>query len=79
MVGQAKHYQAMQSGTPDIRAVVGSIDLARGKAFGSASDKYPDLYIRVYDPVFYLFFRPGTSVPTAGGCSIRAASSGSTA
>lgn len=59
MVGQAKHYQAMQSGTPDIRAVVGSIDLARGKAFGSATDKYPDLDIRVCDPVFYLFFTTG--------------------
>jgi hypothetical protein len=59
MVGQAKHYQAIQSGTPDIRAVVGSIDLARGKAFGSANDKYPDLDIRVCDPVFYLFFTTG--------------------
>jgi hypothetical protein len=59
MVGQAKHYKAMQSGTPDIRAVVGSIDLARGKAFGGTSDKYPDLDIRVCDPVFYLFFTTG--------------------
>ncbi len=59
MVGQAKHYRAMQSGTPDIRAVVGAIDLARGKAFGSPRDTYPDLDIRVCDPVFYLFFTTG--------------------
>jgi hypothetical protein len=60
MVGQAKHYQAMQGGTPDIRAVVGAIDLARGRAFGSATGKYPDLDIRVCDPVFYLFFTSGS-------------------
>jgi hypothetical protein len=59
MVGQAKHYRAIQSGTPDIRAVVGAIDLARGKAWGSPTDKYPDLDIRVCDPVFYLFFTTG--------------------
>lgn len=60
MVGQAKHYDAVQGGTPDIRAVVGSVNLARGKAYGSAEDQYPDLDIRVCDPVFYLFFTTGS-------------------
>jgi hypothetical protein len=60
MVGQAKHYRAMQSGTPDIRAIVGAVDLVRGKAYGSSTDKYPDLDIRVCDPVFYLFFTTGS-------------------
>jgi hypothetical protein len=60
MVGQAKHYDALQGGTPDIRAVVGAVDLARGKAFGSADDQYPDLDIRACDPVFYLFFTTGS-------------------
>lgn len=60
MVGQAKHYDAVQGGTPDIRAVVGAVDLARGKAFGSADDQYPDLDIRVCDPVLYLFFTTGS-------------------
>lgn len=65
MVGQAKHYDAVQGGTPDIRAAVGSVDLARGKAFGSAQDQYPDLDIHVCDPVFYLFFTTG-SISTNG-------------
>lgn len=60
MVGQAKHYDAVQGGTPDIRAVVGSVDLARGKAYGSADDQYPELDIRVCDAVFYLFFTTGS-------------------
>jgi Restriction endonuclease len=65
MVGQAKHYDAMQSGTPDIRAIVGAVQLARGKAYGSATDKYPDLKLRVCDPIFYLFFTTG-EISSAG-------------
>jgi hypothetical protein len=65
IVGQAKHYDAVQGGTPDIRAVVGSVNLARGKAYGSAGDQFPDLDIRVCDPVFYLFFTTG-SISTNG-------------
>jgi hypothetical protein len=60
MVGQAKHYDSVQGGTPDIRAVVGAVDLARGNAFGSANDQYSDLDIRVCDPIFYLFFTTGS-------------------
>jgi hypothetical protein len=59
MVGQSKHYQETNTGTPDIRAIVGAVELARGKAYGSVGDKYPDLAIRVCDPVFYLFFTSG--------------------
>jgi hypothetical protein len=65
MVGQAKHYDAMQSGTPDIRAIVGAVHLARGKAYGSTTDKYPELELRVCDPIFYLFFTTG-EISSAG-------------
>jgi len=59
MIGQAKHYQATQVATPDIRELVGAIDLARGGAYGGAGTKYQDLGILVCDPVFYLFFTTG--------------------
>jgi hypothetical protein len=60
MVGQAKHYKTVQSGTPDIRAIVGAVGLARGHAYSTPDDKYPELKILVCDPVFYLFFTSGT-------------------
>jgi Restriction endonuclease len=60
MIGQAKHYQATQVATPDIRDLVGAINLARGKAFGSNTPAYEDMNILVCDPVFYLFFTTGT-------------------
>ncbi len=59
MVGQAKHYKKTQAATPDIRAVVGSVDLARARAF-ARSDSFADLEIRVCDPVLYLLFTTGT-------------------
>src|SRR5207249_2840165 len=33
LVGQAKHYKSIQSGTSEIRDLVGAITLARGEAF----------------------------------------------
>lgn len=60
MIGQAKHYQAQQVATPDIRELVGAVTLARAKAFGSSSQtKYADLDIAACDPVFFLFFTTG--------------------
>lgn len=60
MVGQAKHYQATQVATPDIRELVGAVTLGRARAFGGPkSAKYQDLNIAVCDPVFYLFFTTG--------------------
>jgi hypothetical protein len=60
MIGQAKHYKATQVATPDIRELVGAIDLARGGAYGGPGARYEDLNILVCDPVFYLFFTTGT-------------------
>lgn len=58
LVGQAKHYQKIQVATPDIRELVGSVELARHKAF-SKHDSYPDLNILPCDPIFRLFFTTG--------------------
>lgn len=61
MIGQAKHYQSIPVSTPDIRDLVGAVELARGRAFasGDVENKYRDLAIGVCDPVFYLFFTTG--------------------
>lgn len=59
MIGQAKHYNKGKVSTPEIRDLVGAIELARGKAFGATGERYADLNLRVCDPVFYLFFTTG--------------------
>lgn len=60
LIGQAKRYSASRACTPDIRELVGSIVLARGKAFGSGdSDKYASLDPKVCDPIYYLFITTG--------------------
>jgi hypothetical protein len=59
MIGQAKRYQATRVSTPDIRELVGSIELARSRAYGDGPGKYGDLEVRACDPVFYLFFTTG--------------------
>jgi hypothetical protein len=59
MIGQAKRYQAAQVSTPDVRELVGSIELARSRAFVAGPEVYADLELRVCDPVFYLFFTTG--------------------
>jgi len=59
MIGQAKHYGETDASTFAFRELVGSVELAKGSAFGSMGEKYPDLEIRVCDPVFYLFFTTG--------------------
>jgi hypothetical protein len=65
LIGQAKHYPANQVSTPELRELVGSVRLARAGVYGATTDKYPDLNIRVCDPVFYLFFTTGTySIPS---------------
>ncbi|WP_161599360.1 restriction endonuclease [Arthrobacter luteolus] len=60
MVGQAKHYQKTQVSTPDLRELVGSVQLARAKAFADGGVALRDLDMKVCDPVFYLFFTTGT-------------------
>jgi hypothetical protein len=60
LIGQAKHYRNTKVATPDLRELVGSVELASARAFSSSDpDKYPDLQIRVADPVFMLFFTTG--------------------
>lgn len=59
MVGQAKHYIDNRVSTPDVRELVGSVELAKGHTYSTTYDKYPDLGMRVCDPVFYLFFTTG--------------------
>lgn len=59
LIGQAKLYKAKQVSTFDIRELVGTVELARGAAYGSGDAKYADLKLKVCDPVFYLFFTTG--------------------
>ncbi len=59
MIGQAKHYKANAISTFEIRDLVGAVELARGKAFSTGEAKYPDLAIRVCDPVFYMLITTG--------------------
>lgn len=59
LVGQAKHYRAMQAGTPELRDLVGAIALGRAGAFGSSKNPVPEMKIRVADPVFAVFITTG--------------------
>lgn len=61
IIGQSKHYRAIKVSTPDIRELVGSVELARGKAYSAIypEEKFADLDIRVCDPIFQLFFTTG--------------------
>ena len=59
LVGQAKHYDSTQVSTSDIRELVGSVSLAKSKAYAGAKDPLAELQIRNCDPVFYLFFTTG--------------------
>lgn len=60
LIGQAKHYPSGQAATPEIRELVGSVELARAAAFSRVSTTYTDLQLRLCDPVFFLFFTTGT-------------------
>lgn len=60
LVGQAKHYQETQAGTPELRELVGSVELGRAKTFGSARSPLEAMDIRVADPVFLIFVTTGT-------------------
>ncbi len=63
IVGQAKHFKQGQVATADIRDLVGAVNLARSRAYGSGSDKYADLQLKVCDPVFFLFLTTGRISP----------------
>ena len=59
MIGQAKRYQAGQVSTPDIRELLGSIELAKVRPHGTASETPEHPAIKICDPVAYLFFTTG--------------------
>ena len=65
LLGQAKHYTANKVATPDLRELVGSVELAKAQAFGSVAPKYEYLKIRLCDPVFFLFFTTGNLTAAA--------------
>lgn len=60
MIGQAKHYPTGQAATPEIRELVGAVELARAGAFSRVSNAYSDLEMKLCDPVFFLFFTTGS-------------------
>lgn len=57
--GVEKQHTSGRVSTPEIRDLVGAVELAIGGAYGSAVSPYPDLRLRVCDPIFYLFFTTG--------------------
>jgi hypothetical protein len=59
LVGQAKHYPTTRVATPDIRELVGSIELAKTKTFVGHVGSLEELEIAPCDPIFYLFFTTG--------------------
>lgn len=59
LVGQAKHYQKIVSGTSEIRELVGAVALGRTSTFGSKTSPHPELIIRASDPVFTVFITTG--------------------
>lgn len=59
LIGQAKHYPENAISTPALRELIGSVELARAGAYSLKGDRYPDLRIRLCDPVYYLFFTTG--------------------
>jgi Restriction endonuclease len=60
IVGQAKHYLQVQSGTAEVRELVGSLELARARCFSTISPALGDLSLRPADPVFLLLITSGS-------------------
>lgn len=60
LVGQAKQYIGTQAGTPEIRDLVGAVTLGKANAGSTDISAFPDLDIRVSDPVFSLLVTGGT-------------------
>lgn len=60
LVGQAKKYGTTKIGTDIVRELVGSIELAKAKAFSSNVDEYASLNMAYCDPVFYCLFITGS-------------------
>jgi hypothetical protein len=60
LIGQAKHHRRMQSGTSEIRDLVGAVTLGKAQAFGSQHTPLPNLAMRVGDPVFSVLVTTGS-------------------
>lgn len=59
LIGQAKHKLVTQVSTPDLRDLVGSIELLKA---GTHVSRYPQIgehKVRICDPIYYLFFTTG--------------------
>ena len=59
LIGQAKHYSRSRVATPDLRDLVGAIELARSGTHVKSQPQLGDSSLRLCDPVFYLFFTTG--------------------
>lgn len=60
IIGQAKRYIETLVSPEDIRDLVGAVQLARGEAYASeVTSKYPDLRLRVCDPIYCVFVTTG--------------------
>lgn len=59
LIGQAKHYSGGKVSAPEIRDLVGSINLARFKEYATVTLLLKDLELRSCDPVFALFMTTG--------------------
>lgn len=60
IIGQAKHYPAGSVSAPEVRELVGSVQLARAKAYATSDSIFPDLKPRVTDPLVALFLTTGS-------------------
>lgn len=63
--GQSKKYTKSIVKNSEIREIVGSVELARSRAYSSLNHSLSKIEIRACDPIFYLFLT--TSEFTAGG------------
>lgn len=59
VVGQAKHYQRTTAGTPELRDLFGSIELAKAGVTNPIEQVLKGERVRVADPVVYLFVTSG--------------------
>lgn len=60
LVGQAKHYVGGKVQAPELRNLVGSLNLARHKEYSSSTSLTTGLHLRSGDPAFALFLTSGT-------------------
>ena len=58
LVGQAKHWD--QVGTPEIRELVGAVGLARSGVSSTKVSPFPNLVVRIHDPVLIMLVTGGT-------------------